>query len=137
MSIDESMPTENIFYAVKVEGTFQYMKVRSVPKQERPYPKLVDVVKEQAIYEYSDIEGTVVGFWCPEYAKGVNVPGYHFHFISKDGTVGGHILDCVLDKTMAEIDYTNEFDMVLPSTDDFYHYNLGLDKKKELEKVEK
>lgn len=137
MTIDESMPTENIFYAVKVEGTFQYMKVRSVPKQERPYPKLVEVVKDQAIYEYSDIEGTIVGFWCPEYAKGVNVSGYHFHFISKDKTVGGHILDCVLDKTTAEIDYTDKFTMVLPSTDDFYRYNLGEEKEVELERVEK
>lgn len=137
MSIDGSMPTKNIFYAVKVVGTFQYMKVRSVPKQERPYPKLVDAIAHQAIYEYNDIEGTVVGFWCPDYAKGVNVSGYHFHFISKDGAVGGHILDCTLGDTTAEIDYTNEFFMTLPSEGEFFESELGAEKKMELEKVEK
>lgn len=137
LAVDETMPTKNIFYAVKVEGTFKHMKVRSVPRQERPYRKLVEVVKDQAVYEYDDIEGTVVGFWCPDYAKGVNVPGYHFHFISKDGTVGGHILDCTLGDTIAGIDYTSGFFMVLPERGDFFETDLGGGKKGDLDSVEK
>ncbi|MBN1571891.1 MAG: acetolactate decarboxylase [Deltaproteobacteria bacterium] len=136
-AVDDAMPTKNIFYAVKVEGTFKYMKVRSVPRQERPYRKLVEVVKDQAIYEYDDIEGTVVGFWCPDYAKGVNVPGYHFHFISKDGTVGGHVLDCTLGETIAGIDCTSGFFMALPDGGDFFETDLSGGKKTDLEKVEK
>ncbi len=137
MAVDNAMPTRNIFYAVKVEGTFQYMKVRSVPRQERPYRKLVEVIKDQAIYEYDDIEGTVVGFWCPEYAKGVNVSGYHFHFISKDKTVGGHILDCTLGETVAGIDYTSRFFMTIPEKGEFFGTDLGGGKKTDLDSVEK
>jgi acetolactate decarboxylase len=137
LTVDDAMPTKNIFYAVKVEGTFKYIKVRSVPKQERPYRKLVEVVKDQAVFEYYDIEGTVVGFWCPDYAKGVNVPGYHFHFISKDGTVGGHILDCTLGETIAGIDCTSRFFMALPGGGDFFETDLGGGKKGDLDSVEK
>ncbi len=137
LSLNDILPTKNIFYAIKIEGTFKYIKARSVPKQEKPYPKLVDVVKQQVIFEYNDIEGTIVGFWCPAYVKGVNVAGYHFHFISKDKKSGGHILDCTVGDATAEIDYTNEFTMVLPKAGDFYDSELGTDKKEELDSVEK
>ena len=35
--IDSLLPTENIPYAIKVEGLFSYMKTRSVPRQDKPY----------------------------------------------------------------------------------------------------
>ena len=34
------LPTDNIFYALRIEGTFSYMKTRSVPVQQKPYPPL-------------------------------------------------------------------------------------------------
>jgi len=34
------LPTRNIFYALRIEGTFSYMKTRSVPVQQKPYPPL-------------------------------------------------------------------------------------------------
>ena len=30
----------------------------------------------------------------PAWVGGLNVPGYHRHFLSDDRTVGGHVLDC-------------------------------------------
>ena len=38
--------------------------------------------------------GTLVGVRCPSWVGGLNVPGYHWHFLSEDRTVGGHVLDC-------------------------------------------
>ncbi|MFC2032792.1 acetolactate decarboxylase, partial [Chloroflexota bacterium] len=32
--------SSNIFYAIKIEGMFSYVKTRSVPAQEKPYPPL-------------------------------------------------------------------------------------------------
>ncbi|MBV9177498.1 MAG: acetolactate decarboxylase [Nitrososphaeraceae archaeon] len=40
------------------------------------------------------VPGTLVGFWTPEYAKNLNVPGYHLHFLSKNHAKGGHLLQC-------------------------------------------
>jgi acetolactate decarboxylase len=132
------LPTDNIFYAIKIEGTFSYMKTRSVPAQEKPYPPLAEVTPKQPIFEFSDVEGTIVGFKCPAYVAGVNVPGYHLHFLtdSKDG--GGHVLDLEIKEAIASIDYTSEFLMILPSEGSgFYDLDLTQDKQKELEQVEK
>ena len=134
--LDERLPDKSIFYAVKIEGVFPYIKTRSVPKQQAPYPPLVEVVKEQTIFEFHDIEGTIVGFRCPDSVKGgVNVPGYHLHFITVDRKAGGHLLACQLQDATIAIDYTSEFYMVLPQHAGAKS-DLSKDRSEELKKVE-
>ena len=136
--LDGMLPTSNIFYAIKIEGVFTYMKTRSVPGQEKPYPPLAEVTKHQPIFEFNDVEGTIVGFRCPAYVSGVNVPGYHVHFLTKDEDAGGHVLEFEVEQAVAYVDYTSEFLMILPGEDsDFYNIDLAQDKQEELEKVEK
>ncbi len=91
--LEGSTQVKNIFHAVKIEGTFGYVKTRSVPGQEKPYPPLVKVTANQPTFEFHDIECTIVGFYCPDYVEGLNVPGYHLHFITEDRTAGGHVLE--------------------------------------------
>ena len=131
------MPTDNLMYAIKVEGWFRYVKTRSVPRQTKPYPRLAEVVKHQAIFEFRNVRGTLVGFWLPDYMQGVNVPGFHLHFLTEDRTGGGHLLDCQMLRGQVAIDYTPAFYMALPDTDEFYQVDLHEDKRDELEKVEK
>ena len=35
-----------------------------------------------------------MGFRSPAWVGELNVPGYPWHFLSDDRTVGGHVLDC-------------------------------------------
>jgi acetolactate decarboxylase len=135
--LDSILPTGNIFYAIKLEGTFSYIKARSVPKQNRPYPPLVEAAKHQKIFEFHDVKGVIVGFRLPQYMKGINVPGYHLHFITDDRKAGGHLLACTIKNVHVEIDYTNNFYMVLPEKDAFYNLNLTKDKQNQLDKIEK
>ena len=37
--LNDLLPSQNVFYAIKVEGKFKYIKTRSVPGQKRPYPQ--------------------------------------------------------------------------------------------------
>ncbi|MEW6418295.1 MAG: acetolactate decarboxylase, partial [Nitrospirota bacterium] len=134
--IDNQIPTKNIFYAMRIDGDFSYMKVRSVPKQQKPYPPISEVIKNQPVFEFNNVKGTIVGFRFPEYMKGVNVPGYHFHFITEDRKAGGHILEMQIKEAKADIDYTSEFYMVLPENDEFYKADLSKEKQKLLENVE-
>jgi acetolactate decarboxylase len=69
--------------------------------------------------------------------RGVNVPGYHFHFITQDKVAGGHLLDCRLQRVKIEIDCTSRFYMTLPGSKEFYEADLAKTKQTELEKVEK
>jgi acetolactate decarboxylase len=90
--LEGSINEKNIFHAVKIEGSFRYVKTRSVPGQEKPYPPLVEVTVNQPTFEFNGVTGTIVGFCSPEYVEGLNVPGYHLHFITADRKAGGHVL---------------------------------------------
>ena len=107
--VDSLIPTPNIFYAIMIEGKFGAVKTRSVPKQEKPYRLLKEIVKEQPVFNFDKVEGTMVGFRCPPYVKGINVPGYHLHFLTKDGKSGGHVLDFTIERAMLKIDDNQVF----------------------------
>lgn len=133
--LDGALPTKNIFYAIKIEGTFDYIKTRSVPAQEKPYPPLVNVVKKETTFEFDDVKGVIIGFRCPDFVKNINVPGYHFHFLTADKKRGGHLLDCSMNNLTAEIDDTDSLCMKLLKTEEFYKANLT-DEGKNLNRVE-
>jgi len=123
--IESCLPTKNIPYAVKIDGKFDYIKVRSVPAQSKPYPLFSEVAKKQSIFEFSDIEGTLVGFRMPDYMQGVNIAGYHLHFLSRDKTKGGHLLECRVAKAQARVDSIDRFIMALPESKDFYYLDFS------------
>lgn len=135
--LDAMRRTPNLFYAFRIDGVFSYVKTRSVPKQSKPYPPLVEVTKQQPIFEFENIKGSLVGFWCPEFASGLNVTGYHLHFISDDRQKGGHVLECRLTEGEAQADLSTDFHLVLPSDGAFSGADLGRDQREDLEKVEK
>lgn len=132
-----TLPTENMVYAVRMHGTFPSMKVRAIPAQQKPYPTLLEAAANQSVYTYSDTTGTVVGFYTPVFFKGLNVAGYHLHFISDDRQTGGHILDLTVPRnTTVEYDITPEFLMVLPTNGAFTGVDLSQDLSRDLAKIE-
>ena len=135
--IDNVLPTKNIFYAIRIDGVFDYIKTRSVPKQKKPYPPLLEAVKHQTVFEYKNIKGTIAGLWCPSFVKELNVTGYHFHFIDEDRKAGGHLLECKFKEAKVFIDYTSSFYMVLPESSDFFRKDLQEGKEGQIHKIEK
>jgi acetolactate decarboxylase len=135
--IDRELPSRNMFYALRIDGTFPYVKTRSVPRQEKPYPRLADAAKNQSVFEFTNVTGSVVGVWAPDFAKGLNVPGYHLHFITADRKAGGHILEIQVANATAQVDITPGFALELPTSGDFYDVDLSHDLQEELEKIEK
>jgi acetolactate decarboxylase len=133
----DRLPSQNMIYAVWMHGIFPHVKVRAIPAQQKPYPTLTDAAKTQAVYTYADTTGTIVGFYTPVFFKGINVVGYHLHFISDDRHTGGHILDVEVPvNTTVEYDITPEFEMVLPTSGAFTGTDLSGDLSEELAKVE-
>ncbi len=135
--LDRMTDNKNIFYAIKVTGDFKYVKTRSVPKQQKPYPPLAEVTKNQPTFELNNVKGTMVGFWCPSYVNGINVPGYHLHFLNADKNAGGHLLACTLVNGQIEIDATPNFYMSLPFNDEFGKIDMTEDRSQETNSVEK
>ncbi len=134
---DQLAPNKNLFLAVRADGEFPRMKVRIIPRQKKPYPPLTEAAKTQPVYEYTNVTGTIVGFRCPAFVKGINVPNYHLHFISDDRKLGGHILDFTMQEATLKLDTCNRFNLILPEAEHFGSLDLTQDRSQELEKVEK
>lgn len=119
--LDDSLPAPNALHAVEVRGTFRTVRTRSVPAQVRPYRPLAEVLKQQPEFTYQDISGALVGFRFPSWMAGVNVPGYHFHFLSDDRKSGGHVLAVDIREAFVAIDACDRFFMMLPRGDPLFH----------------
>lgn len=101
------LPTSKIVYAFKINAHFTHIKTRSVFPQKKPYPDLREIMNTQAIFEYKDISGYLVGFYYPSHTSCINSPGYHLHFISKDKSKGGHVLECQTSMKQMKIQIRN------------------------------
>jgi acetolactate decarboxylase len=136
--INQIAPNQNIFCAFKVKAKFDSIKTRSVPAQKKPYPPLSEVTKNQPEFIYKNVSGFIVGFRCPPYVKGINVPGYHLHFLSDDFSKGGHILDFKIKNGNCQIDLCDKFFLILPKDETgFQNIDLSKDRSDELMEVEK
>jgi acetolactate decarboxylase len=135
--LDGLLPSQNLFYAVKIEGKFRRVKTRSVPRQTPPYPSLREVARKQTVFEFHQVAGTIVGFRSPGFVAGLNVPGYHLHFLTKDRAAGGHLLACDTEEVRIEIEAVPRFFLALPENQAFLQADLSQDRQKEVQQVEK
>lgn len=128
---------KNLFYTVKISGTFDKMTVRSIPKQKKPYRSL-DIVQQtdQRVFTYENVTGTAVALYCPDYAGGINMPGWHAHFISDDRKKGGHILELSFSRAEADFCAARGFELFLPDGAEFQRMELSRDLFAEIRKVE-
>ena len=131
------LPSQNMIYAVEIHGTFPSVTIRAIPAQEQPYPNLTVASKEQRVYTFTNITGTVVGFYTPTFLKDLDTQGYHLHFLTDDHQRGGHILDMTVpaDSTV-QYDVTPYFTMALPTSGAFVGTNLTADMSTALAAVE-
>ena len=136
-ALDTALPSENFFYEIRIDGTFPSVKARSVPRQEKPYPPLTEAVSHQAVFLWHNVTGTVVGFYSPPYTEGIDVTGYHLHFLSSDRSMGGHVLDLAVEDTPVVLDITPRFTVVLPESGDFTEMDLSGDLSQDTALVEK
>jgi acetolactate decarboxylase len=112
--LDTLVPAGSPSCALRLDGSFELVRARSVPRQSPPYRPLTEVVAEQHVFELTDVEGTMVGFRFPDYAEGIEVGGYHLHFISADRTRGGHVLDSRAVRLRARVDPSADLHVELP-----------------------
>ena len=135
--MEEKLPSTNYFYMIKMEGTFS-VRLRSCFKQEKPYEPLYKVACDQREFEYHDVKGHVIGVYCPNYVEGMNLPGWHIHFLQceKKPFLGGHILKLSGNNIKVKLNKIDEWDVVLPSSKEFASWDLKEDLKAKTAAVE-
>jgi acetolactate decarboxylase len=100
--------------AVRIDGRFETIRVRSVPKQVPPYPSLAEAIGHQHWRDLHDISGTMVGFCFPDGLSGIEIVGFHLHFACDRRLHGGHVLDYTLEHATVRIDKAAELHVELP-----------------------
>jgi acetolactate decarboxylase len=112
--IDGLAPSGTSSFAVRLDGSFERVRARSVPRQAPPYRPLTEVVAEQSEFELLDVVGTMLGFRFPSFVEGIEVPGYHLHFIDESRARGGHVLDSRTLRVRARLDPSDDLHVELP-----------------------
>jgi acetolactate decarboxylase len=135
--LDELIPTDAASCAIRLDGSFDLVRARSVPRQEASYRPLTEVIAEQHVFELSDLVGTMVGFCFPTYVEGIEVSGYHLHFISEDRTRGGHVLSSRSDGLLVQLDPSNDLHVELPPQVDLADPDLAAATHAAVERVER
>ena len=100
--------------AVRVDGTFTHLRLRSVREQRAPYPPLAEVTAHQTEWDLDRATGTLLGFRFLDDVAGLEAPGYHLHFLADDRDHGGHVLDGTLVSGTAAVDGGDELHVELP-----------------------
>jgi acetolactate decarboxylase len=113
-ALDDELGEPATVHALRVDGRFDRVRARSVARQGKPYPPMTEVVKGQEVFDLDAVDGSMVGFRFPDYAKGLNVPGYHLHFVTADRSRGGHVLECSPHGVSVQVDDSLDLHVELP-----------------------
>jgi acetolactate decarboxylase len=135
--LDQLIPADAASCAIRLDGRFDSIRARSVPRQSLPYRPLTEVVAEQHVFELVEVEGTMLGFRFPDYLEGIEVGGYHLHFISADRRRGGHVLGSRSNGLRARLDPASELHVELPPAVDLADPDLAAATHAAVEAVER
>lgn len=128
---------DKYFYAVKIEGEFNSITIRTFRKLKRPFRSFEEVCEESAVKkDYTSINGTLVGFYSPSNFNQISDEGFHFHFISENKSIGGHVLDFSIKQAKMKANIIDKFEVKLPSASIYANpeeYKKNLETKKEPE----
>lgn len=122
--IDKQLPTINTFYALRIEGEFSYVQARSEATQKKPYKPFAEVEKHEVKFDFKDVTGVMVGFRSPPYVTNVSVPGYHLHFLNRQRSSGGHVLQFTVKNAVLYLNKVDRFQMNIPDSPGFNRADL-------------
>ena len=133
--LDAARPSENLFVGIRATGRFERLSLRAACAAASG-ETLLEATAHQSEFTVDEEEGTLIGFWAPLYARAVNVPGYHFHFISGDHGLGGHVLDMEASALEVGIHVESELHIAIPETEEFLAADLSGDHQEALHQAE-
>jgi acetolactate decarboxylase len=113
--IEELVDDPGAVVAVRVEGRFRRVLVRSVPAQDPPYRPYVEVCASQEVrWEHHDFDGVFVGFRFPDLEGGGTIGGLHLHGLDTGRTTGGHNHELHVEDAELRVSTTRDVAIALP-----------------------
>lgn len=127
----------NSMHIVRIDGTFEMVDARSESGLKAQHVELKEILdKKQKAFQFHDVRGSLVCLYYPNYMAGINAAGWHFHFVSEDRSLGGHVFNVSLKCGEAFFDKISRIEMLLPDDASFDTYSLTAVSQKEIQKME-
>ena len=118
----------NSMHVVRIDGEFEKVDARSEAPYRSHHVTLKEVLgRTQKAFLFENIRGSLIGVYFPDYMDGINMPGWHLHFISEDKSRGGHVFDVCLREGTAKVDKISGIVIELPKEAAFDTYSLKQD----------
>ena len=117
--IESIVPSNNLFYALRVEATFDRMTVREAVRQVAPYRGLAEAVKDQRETTVGATSGIMLGFKGPDVFQGLSVADFHLHYLDDASAFGGHVLDFDLVSGVVSMEAYSTFVLRLPEVESY------------------
>ena len=128
----------NSMHVVRIDGEFEKVDARSEEPYKSHHVTLKEVLdKNQTSFVFETIRGSLVGVYFPDHMDGINMPGWHLHFLSEDKKKGGHVFNVIMKKGVVRLDKISRIEIELPKAAAFDTYSLKQASEEEIKKVEK
>ncbi len=122
--VESLVPSDNLFYAIRVDAAFEAMTVREAVRQQRPFRGLADAVKDQHENSIAATTGTMIGFKGPDVFQGLSVADFHLHYLDEARAFGGHVMDFQLLSGTVSIEAYSTFTLHLPEVESYLDAEL-------------
>ncbi|NJL19066.1 MAG: acetolactate decarboxylase [Bdellovibrionaceae bacterium] len=136
LALTEGKFQKNFPYAIRLEGDFSAARMRSIPKLQRPYITMTEVVANQSLFNFENHPFTIIGFWNPSYAEAFNPPKWHIHGLDAAKKAGGHVLAFTTGKDVKVYLWKmTQMDIRMPDSKDFADANFDQDFNDAVQKI--
>ena len=127
----------NSMHVIQIHGTFEKIYARSELPYRAHHVTLKDMLDiTQTSFEFSNIRGSLVGVYYPDYMDGINAAGWHLHFVNDERNKGGHVYEIKMTSGKVRLAKKTRIDIQLPKDPAFDTYSLKSASKDEIKQVE-
>lgn len=114
-AVEDLVEDPGAVVSVRLEGSFSWVLVRSVPPQDPPYRPYAEVCQTDEIrWRRAPFHGVFVGFRFPDLEAGAAIPGLHLHGLDRLRTTGGHNHDLQVRDAVLSVSVSHDVAMHLP-----------------------
>lgn len=127
----------NSMHVVRIDGVFEKVDARSEAPYRSHHISLKEILgKNQRAFLFEKVCGSLIGVYFPDYMDGINMTGWHLHFLSEDRSKGGHVFDVSIREGSVKVDKITRIEINLPKEAAFDTYSLKQDLQEEIKSVE-
>ncbi|CAI3948010.1 Alpha-acetolactate decarboxylase (AlsD) (PDB:1XV2) [Commensalibacter communis] len=111
---------------LKIQGIFDTMQIRRPKNHNKSYKTALKVSQDQVVDHFENKEGSLIGFWTPEFFQNISVAGFHLHFINTEKTLGGHMMNFSISQGTLSYEVKQSLDIKLSDKESYLNQDLKI-----------